>query len=94
MQKYIIKNTFESSGIWPVNCKAGIKKMRSYGKKKRLIKEVKAEDSLDLPPLLPTRPDKVWNTASTLHILADRDPIKFSDNSKETWKITIKKVNV
>jgi hypothetical protein len=59
MQKYIIKNAFESSGIWPVSCKAGIKKMWSYGKKKRLIKEVKEEESLDLSPLLPTRPDKV-----------------------------------
>jgi hypothetical protein len=94
MQKYIIKNAFESSGIWPVNYKAGIKKMRSYGKKKRSIEEVEAEDSLDLPPLLPTRPDEVWNTASTLRALADRDPMKFSDNSKETWKITVKKVNV
>jgi hypothetical protein len=94
MQKYIIKNAFESSGIWPVNYKARIKKMRSYGKKKRSIEEVEAEDSLDLPPLLPTRPDKVWNTASTLRALADRDPTKFSDNSKETWKITVKKVNV
>jgi len=59
MQKYIIKNAFESSGIWPVSCKAGIKKIRSYGKKKRSIKEVEVKESLDLPPLLPTRPDKV-----------------------------------
>jgi hypothetical protein len=59
MQKYIIKNAFESSGILPVSYKAGIKKMRSYGKKKRLIKEVKVEESLDLPPLLPTRLNKV-----------------------------------
>jgi hypothetical protein len=52
IQKYIIKNVFESSGIW-------LKKMRLYGKKKRLIKEIKEEESLDLPPLLPTRPNKV-----------------------------------
>ena len=94
MQKYIIKNAFESSGIWPVSYKAGIKKMRLYGKKKRLIEEVKEEESLDLPPLLPTRPDKVWNIAVTLRALADRDPITFSENSKETWIAIVKKVNI
>jgi hypothetical protein len=94
MQKYIIKNAFKSSGIWPINYKARIKKMQLYGKKKRLIKEIKAEDSLDLSPLLPICPNKVWNIALTLYILADYNPIKFSDNSKETWKITIKKVNI
>jgi hypothetical protein len=84
MQKYIIKNAFKSSSIWPVSCKAGIKKMRLYGKKKRSIEEVEVEESLDLPPLLPTRPDKVWNTAATLRALADCDPTIFSENSKET----------
>jgi len=84
MQKYIIKNAFESSGIWPVSCKARIKKMRLYRKKKRSIKEVKAEESLNLPPLLPTRPNEVWNIAATLRALVDRDPTTFSENSKET----------
>jgi len=68
--------------------------MRSYRKKKRLIEEVKAEESLDLPPLLPTRPDEVWNIATTLRVLADRDPTTFSENSKETWIVTVKKVNI
>jgi hypothetical protein len=94
MQKYIIKNAFESSGIWPVSYKARIKKMRLYGKKKRLIKKVEEEKSLDLPPLLPTCPDKVWNIAATLRALADRDPITFLENSKETWIAIVKKVNI
>jgi hypothetical protein len=94
MQKYIIKNAFKSSGIWPISYKAGIKKMRSYGKKKRLIKEVKEEESLDLPPLLPTCPNKVWNIAVTLRALANRDPTTFSENSKETWIVIVKKVNI
>jgi hypothetical protein len=68
--------------------------MRSYGKKKRLIKEVKAEESLNLPPLLPTRPDEVWNIATTLRALIDRDPTTFSENSKETWIVIVKKVNI
>jgi len=58
--------------------------MRLYGKKKRLIKEVKEEESLDLPPLLPTCPNKVWNIAITLRALTDRDPITFLENLKET----------
>jgi len=94
MQKYIIKNAFESSGIWPISYKARIKKMRSYGKKKRSIEEVKVEESLDLPPLLPTRPDEVWNIAVTLRALADRDPTTFSENSKETWIVIVKKVDI
>ena len=59
IQKYIIKNTFESSSIWPVSYKARIKKIRLYKKKKRLIKEVKVKESLNLPPLLPIYPNKV-----------------------------------
>ena len=68
--------------------------MQLYRKKKKLIKEVEIENSLDFPPLLPIRPNKVQNIAITLYILIDCNPIKFSDNSKETWKITIKKVNI
>jgi hypothetical protein len=68
--------------------------MRLYGKKKRLIEEVEVEESLDLPPLLPTRPDKVWNTAVTLRALVDRDYTTFSENSKETWIVIVKKVNI
>jgi hypothetical protein len=45
--------------MWPISYKAGIKKMRAYRKRKRLIKEVKAEDTLDLLPLLLTCPNKV-----------------------------------
>jgi len=68
--------------------------MRLYGKKKRLIEEVKAEESLNLPPLLPTRPNEVWNIATTLRALADRDPTIFLENSKETWIVTVKKVDI
>jgi hypothetical protein len=68
--------------------------MRSYGKKKRLIEEVKVKESLDLPPLLPTRPDKVWNIAATLRVLADCNPTTFSENSKETWIAIVKKVDI
>jgi hypothetical protein len=36
----------------------------------------------------------VWNTAATLRALADRDPTTFSENSKETWIVTVKKVDI
>jgi hypothetical protein len=82
MQKHTIINAFSSSGIWPPSAKAGIKKMRSYGRKKRSIDEVEAEDvTLELPKLPPTRPSEIWDTTATLRALADRDPIKFSNNS-------------
>jgi hypothetical protein len=48
MQYYIIVNAFKESGMWPVNIKAGIQKMRSYQKRKRTIDEVEDED-LELP---------------------------------------------
>ena len=45
MQKHTILNAFENSGIWPVSCKAGLKKMRAYQKKrKRTIEDVEEED--------------------------------------------------
>ena len=68
--------------------------MRLYRKKKRLIEEIKEEESLDLPPLLPTCPDKVQNIAITLRVLADYNSIIFSENSKETWIAIVKKVNI
>jgi hypothetical protein len=68
--------------------------MRLYEKKKRLIKEIKIKESLDLSPLLPTRPNKVWNIATILRALADYNPTIFSENSKETWVVIVKKVNI
>ena len=93
MQKNTITNAFRISGMWPVSCKAGIKKMRSYGKKKRSIDEVEANDTLDLPPLPPTRPEEIWTTAATVRSLADRDPTKFSDRTIQVWQITMAKVD-
>jgi hypothetical protein len=58
IQKHTIINAFSSSGMWPLSTKAGIKKMRSYDKKKRTNDEVEAEEdaALELPKLPPTRP--------------------------------------
>jgi hypothetical protein len=69
--------------MWPLSAKAGIKKMRSYRRKKRSIDEVEAEEdvTLMLPKLPPTRPLEIWNTAATVRALDDWDPAKFSDNT-------------
>jgi hypothetical protein len=45
--------------MWPPSAKAGIKKMRSYGKKKRSIDEAEEDDTLELPRLPPTRPSEI-----------------------------------
>lgn len=79
--------------MWPLSAKAGIKKMRSYQKKKRTIDEVE-EDDLELPALPPTRPIDIWNTAATVRALRDRDPTQFSDNSIQVFYNTMKSVDV
>ena len=69
--------------MWPLSATAGIKKIRLYRRKKRLIDKVEAEEdvTLELPKLPPTRPLEMWNTAATVRALNDRDPTKFSDNT-------------
>jgi hypothetical protein len=69
--------------MYPPSAKAGIKKMRSYGRKKRSINKVEAEedDTLKLPKLPPTRLLDIWNTAATVRALDDRDPTTYSDGT-------------
>jgi hypothetical protein len=73
MKYHTIVNSLRDSGIWPPSAKAGLKKMRSYQKKKRTIDKVE-QDHLELPALPPTRPPEIWNTAATIQALGDRDP--------------------
>lgn len=94
MQRHTIINAFTSSGMWPPSAKAGIKKMRSYGKKKRSIDEVEEDDTLKLPRLPPTRPSEIWNTAATVRALDDRDPTLYSDNTIQVFHDTMKKVDI
>ena len=67
--------------MWPPSTKAGIKKIQSYGKKKRSIDEVEEDKTLELPRLPPTRPSEIWNTAATVRALDDQDPTLYSDNT-------------
>jgi hypothetical protein len=81
--------------MWPASYKAGIKKVRSYNKKKRSIDEVEEEnDGVELPTLPPLRPSDVWDTASKVRELGSRDPTQFSDNSRSIFKETMKAVDI
>jgi hypothetical protein len=93
MKYHTIVNSFRDSGIWPPSAKAGLKKMRSYQKKKRTIDEVE-QDDLELPALPPTRPPEIWNTAATVRALGDRDPTQFSEPSVQVFHITMKSVDI
>jgi len=65
MQWYTIVNAFSNSGMWPFSLKAGLKKMRAYGKKKRSIHDVESNDP-ELLKLPPSRPHELWNTAAAI----------------------------
>ena len=95
MRKHTIVNAFTTSRMYPPSAKAGIKKMRSYRRKKRSIDEVEAENNtLELPKLLPTRPSDIWNTAATVRALDNWDSIKYSDGTVQTFHKTMKDVDL
>ena len=77
--------------MWPPSTKAGIQKMRTHQKKKRIINEVEDDD---LPALPPVRPEEMWTTAATIRALGDRDPTQFSEPSIQLFHSTMKSVDV
>jgi hypothetical protein len=79
--------------MWPLSAKAGIKKMRSYQKKKRTIDDVE-DDSIELPTLPPTRPQEIWTTSATVRALGDRDSTQFSEPSVQLFHHTMHLVDV
>ncbi|XMA11516.1 hypothetical protein WAI453_004307 [Rhynchosporium graminicola] len=90
LKVYTIKGAFKEAGIWPVSEKAAIKKMRSYGRKKRTIQDSLDEEiQPDLPVLPPNRPEEQWKTVSRIQSYIDQDPTKFSDTSREVFKKTM-----
>ena len=93
---HTIVNSFEDSGMWPPSYKQGIKKVRSNKKsnsKKRTIDDVN-DDEPELPRLPPSRPAEIWDTAAKVREFGDRDPTKFSDNSREVFKVVMKSVDL
>jgi hypothetical protein len=92
---HTIINSFKDSGMWPPSYKQGIKKVRSYKKSnKRTIDDVNEQDDLELPRLPPSRPTEIWDTTAKVREFGDRDPTKFSDNSREVFKHTMKAVDI
>jgi hypothetical protein len=94
---HTIVNSFKDSGMWPPSYKQGIKKVRSYKKsnsQKRTIDDVNEDDEPELPRLPPSQPAEIWNTAVKVREFADRDLTKFSDNSCEVFKYTMKSVDL
>jgi hypothetical protein len=94
MKYYIIINAFKQLEIWPLSAKAGLKKIRAYKKKKRLINEVIKKGELELPALPPTRPPKIWNIITTIQALRDRDPTQFSKGGVQTFYSTLKTIDI
>ena len=92
MRQYTIINAFKTSGMWPPSAKAGLKKMQEYRKRRQF--DGVEEEELELPKLLPTRPDQIWDTTATLRAFADRDPTQFSEPSIQLFHNTMNSVQV
>ena len=80
--------------MWPPSAQQGIKKMRSYQKKKRTIEDIVKEEELNLLLHLLIRPSKMQNTLINIQTLSDRDPIAFFKGTIKKFYITIKTVNI
>ncbi|RKF83576.1 hypothetical protein GcM1_157002 [Golovinomyces cichoracearum] len=86
MKIYMIKGAFQGSRKWSLPLKTGLKKIRSYGRKKRTLEESLDEETQpDLPLLPPNRPSDLWNTVN-IQSFNGRDLTQFSDNAKEISK--------
>ncbi|CZT10225.1 uncharacterized protein RAG0_14759 [Rhynchosporium agropyri] len=83
-----LDNAFKNAGIWPLSYKAGLKRIRSFGKQK-LIEE------LELPLLLPsTLVDRVISTVTIVESFIGRDLTHLSDDLREIFQSSIKEAVV
>jgi hypothetical protein len=71
-----------------------VKSYKKSNSQKRTIDDINEDNEPELPRLLLSRLIKIWNTATKVREFTDRDLIKFSDNSCEVFKYTIKSVNL
>lgn len=89
MKPYTITNSFRESGMWPVNAKAGINKMRQYVKGTKAYRKKKlVPDS----PKLPVNPMSQSEHAISEWI--ERDPRTWSSPSRQRHTNTLKNVKV
>lgn len=91
IKPYTIKNAFSESGMWPVNAKAGIKKMRQYAKSTKSNK--KDEHRADSPTALFTHPIS-WQTENQITKWIEQDPRTWSSPSREQHVKTLKLAKV
>ena len=71
MKTYTIKNAFSESGMWPINAKAGIKKMRQYTKNTRNNCQ-KDKQRAASPTVLPEH--LIYRAENQITEWIDRDP--------------------
>lgn len=94
MQPHTIINAFKNSGMWPISAKAGIKKMRAYGKRQVSEEEKQAEDALELPQHAPPPASELWQISSSIREFAERDPTQFSSPSAKRFKSTMTNTDI
>jgi hypothetical protein len=97
MKYHTIINSFKDSGIWSVNTKEGLKRMRAYNnKRKRTSDKLEDKDNNHQPelPLIKRQATELWDTSTAVRALSDRDPTKFSDYSVGLFHQTMKDVDI
>jgi hypothetical protein len=83
--------------MWPLSYKQGIKKVRSYKKsnnKKRTIDDVNEDDEPKLSRLPLSGLIEIWDTVMKVKEFGNRDPIKFSNNLREVFKVVMISVDL
>ncbi|CZT07737.1 uncharacterized protein RCO7_11229 [Rhynchosporium graminicola] len=83
MQQHTIQNAFKNAGIWPLSYKAGLKRIRSFGKQKATNLTLRKPE---LPLLLSTPTERVHKVTTIIESFIGRDPTQFSDQSKEIFQ--------
>jgi hypothetical protein len=99
MKQYTIINAFQESGIWPVSYAAGIKKMRSYSKKRKVPNNDNDSDDDDDDdaklPSLPSGPNSIYQTEMKITEILDKEPpTNWSSPSKSKFKETLTEARV
>lgn len=92
MQFHTIVNAFKESGMWPVNMRKGLQKMRGYNKRTRTEEEAELESTMDELPTHGMSP--LWKISTAIREFEDRDPRQFSSPSAKRFKNTMQDTDV
>ena len=80
MRPYTIKNAFFESGMWPVDTKAGIKKMRQYTRSTQENNQ-KNKHKANSPTALPVPEHPICQAENEMTKWIDRNPRTWSSPS-------------